>query len=592
MAVRYPQTGPEGEVMRNDPAQRGAQELRDVRKRSRRLYWTVGIFSAFANLLMLTGPLYMLQVYDRVLGSGSQETLVALSLLVVFLYSVMGILDFTRGRIMARVGAQFQEDLDRRVFDAVVRKSALAPDSTTNAGLADLESVQRLITSPVLMAAFDLPWTPIFFIGIFVFHPFLGYLALIGAGILIAIAIANQYLSRGAQVQAATAGQHASGMADQIRNEAEMVQAMGMRDATFTRWQKARSEALSAQVQATDVGGTFTSMTKTIRLFLQSAMLGLGAYLVLRNEMTPGAMIAGSILLGRALAPIEMGLNQWPVVQRGITGWRNVAALLGVVPPEDARTALPVPRAILVAKNLTVVPPGEKQASLKSITFRVEAGQAVGVIGPSGAGKSTLARTLTGVWRPAGGSVRLDGASLEHYGSETLGRHIGYLPQRVTLFDGTIAENIARLSDKPDSAKVVEAAKKAAAHEMILELPQGYDTLVQSGQMRLSGGQMQRIGLARALYDAPVILVLDEPNSNLDNVGSGALNQAIRTMKAAGNSVLIMAHRPAAIQECDTLLVLDNGINVAFGPKDEVLKGMVQNHQQITQPRKTAGGVT
>ncbi|MGB5862983.1 MAG: type I secretion system permease/ATPase [Sulfitobacter sp.] len=577
--------------MQNNPAQRGAQELRDVRKRSRRLYWTVGIFSAFANLLMLTGPLYMLQVYDRVLGSGSQETLVALSLLVVFLYSVMGILDFTRGRIMARVGAQFQEDLDRRVFDAVVRKSALAPDSTTNAGLADLESVQRLITSPVLMAAFDLPWTPIFFIGIFVFHPFLGYLALIGAGILIAIAISNQYLSRGAQVQAATAGQHASGMADQIRNEAEMVQAMGMRDATFTRWQKARSEALSAQVQATDVGGTFTSMTKTIRLFLQSAMLGLGAYLVLRNEMTPGAMIAGSILLGRALSPIEMGLNQWPVVQRGITGWRNVAALLGVVLPEDVRTALPVPRAILVAKNLTVVPPGEKQASLKSITFRVEAGQAVGVIGPSGAGKSTLARTLTGVWRPAGGSVRLDGASLQHYGSETLGRHIGYLPQRVTLFDGTIAENIARLSDKPDSAKVVDAAKKAAAHEMILELPQGYDTLVQSGQMRLSGGQMQRIGLARALYDAPVILVLDEPNSNLDNVGSRALNQAIRTMKAAGHSVLIMAHRPAAIQECDTLLVLDNGINVAFGPKDEVLKGMVQNHKHITQPRKAAGGV-
>lgn len=541
---------------------------------------------------MLTGPLYMLQVYDRVLGSGSEETLVALTLLVVFAYSVMGLLDYTRGRIMARVGARFQDDLDRRVFDAVVRKSAVAPDIKTNASLADLEAVQRTITSPVLMAAFDLPWTPIFFAAIFVFHVWLGYLALAGGAVLIVIAIANQYLSRGAQARAAIAGQQASGMSDQIRTEAEMVQAMGMRDAAFTRWQKARSEALAGQVRAADVGGTFTSMTKTIRLFLQSAMLGMGAYLVLQNELTPGAMIAGSILLGRALAPVEMGLNQWPVVQRGLTGWRNLVNLLGAVAPEPARTELPKPRAKLVAKNLTVVPPGEKQASLKSISFSVEPGQAVGVIGPSGAGKSTLARTLTGVWRPAGGSVRLDGAALEHYGSETLGRHIGYLPQRVSLFDGTIAQNIARLLDTPDDAKVVAAAKMAAAHEMILELTDGYDTMISAGQVRLSGGQMQRIGLARALYDDPVILVLDEPNSNLDNDGSQALNQAIRAMKASGRSVLIMAHRPEAIQECDTLLVLDGGIRMAFGPKDEVLKGMVKNHQEIQKSPKGTGGVT
>lgn len=578
--------------MQTDVIRRGREELRQIRKRSRALYWAVGIFSAFANLLMLTGPLYMLQVYDRVLGSGSEETLVALTLLVVFAYSVMGLLDYTRGRIMARVGARFQDDLDRRVFDAVVRKSAVAPDIKTNASLADLEAVQRTITSPVLMAAFDLPWTPIFFAAIFVFHVWLGYLALAGGAVLIVIAIANQYLSRGAQARAAIAGQQASGMSDQIRTEAEMVQAMGMRDAAFTRWQKARSEALAGQVRAADVGGTFTSMTKTIRLFLQSAMLGMGAYLVLLNELTPGAMIAGSILLGRALAPVEMGLNQWPVVQRGLTGWRNMVNLLGAVAPEPARTELPKPRAKLVAKNLTVVPPSEKQASLKSISFSVEPGQAVGVIGPSGAGKSTLARTLTGVWRPAGGSVRLDGAALEHYGTETLGRHIGYLPQRVSLFDGTIAQNIARLLDTPDDAKVVAAAKMAAAHEMILELIDGYDTMISAGQVRLSGGQMQRIGLARALYDDPVILVLDEPNSNLDNDGSQALNQAIRAMKASGRSVLIMAHRPAAIQECDTLLVLDGGVRMAFGPKDEVLKGMVKNHQEIQKSPKGTGVVT
>jgi len=578
--------------MRNDQVKQGRAELLDVRRKSRTLYWTVGLFSLFANLLMLTGPLYMLQVYDRVLGSGSVETLIALSVLVVFMYGIMGILDYTRGRIMARVGARFQDDLDRRVFDAVVRKSAVAPDVKTNAGLADLESVQRLITSPVLMAAFDLPWTPIFFAGIFIFHPMLGYLALVGAAVLILIAVANQLLSRGAQARAGQAGQAAGAMADQIRTEAEMVQAMGMRGAAFDRWQKARSVALESQVRATDVGGGFTSMTKTIRLFLQSAMLGLGAYLVLQNEMTPGAMIAGSILLGRALAPVEMALNQWPIVQRGMSAWENLAELLGAVPPEPARTALPKPRAYLAAKNLTVVPPGEKQASLKSVTFTVEPGQAIGVIGPSGAGKTTLARTLTGVWRPAGGSVRLDSAALEHYGTETLGRHIGYLPQRVQLFDGTIAQNIARLAEQPDDSKVVAAAKMAAAHEMILELPNGYDTLIQSGQVRLSGGQMQRIGLARALYDDPVIMVLDEPNSNLDNVGSKALNHAIREMKASGRSVLIMAHRPAAIQECDMLLVLDNGMRMAFGPKDEVMAGMVKNHKQIQKAPADSGGVS
>lgn len=578
--------------MRDEITQRGLAELRAVRKRSRALYWTVALFSLFANLLMLTGPMYMLQVYDRVLGSGSEETLIALSILVLFLYGVMGVLDHTRGRIMARVGARFQDALDRRVFDAVVRKSAIAPDTRTNANLADLEAVQRLLTSPVLMAFFDMPWTPIFFAAIFIFHPMLGWLAVCGAGVLIAITFANQILSRNAQAKAGMAGQTAGSIADQIRTEAEMVQAMGMRDAAFDRWQKARGEALESQIRATDVGGTFSSMTKTLRLFLQSAMLGLGAYLVLQGEMTPGAMIAGSILLGRALAPVEMALNQWPVVQRGRDGWQSLAALLGAVSPEPLRTALPKPAAKLVAKNLTVVPPGERQASLKSINFNVEPGQAVGVIGPSGAGKTTLARTLTGVWPPAGGYVRLDGAALDHYGAEVLGRHIGYLPQRVQLFDGTIAENIARLSPQPDDAKVIEAAKKAAAHEMILELPKGYDTQVSAGQIRLSGGQMQRIGLARALYDNPVILVLDEPNSNLDNVGSQALNHAIRSMKADGRSVLIMAHRPAAIQECDTLLVLDGGMRMAFGPKDEVLAGMVKNAKAIQSAPADAGGVT
>ena len=577
--------------MRNDMIQAGLTELRAARGQSKALYWTVALFSLFANLLMLTGPMYMLQVYDRVLGSRSEETLIALSLLVVVLYGVMGILDYTRRRIMARVGATFQESLDRRVFDAVVRKSAVAPDMRTQSGLADLESIQRFLTSPVLLAFFDLPWTPIFIVGIFMFHPMLGWLAVGGGLLLVLIALANQFLSRRPQLRAGQAGQAASVMSDQLRIEAEMVQSMGMRDAAFDRWQAARSTALGAQIQATDVSGGFASLTKTLRLFLQSAMLGLGAYLVLQNEMTPGAMIAGSILLGRALAPIESMLNQWPLVQRASKGWQALAELLGAVPPEHERTPLPKPKARLVAKALTVVPPNEKTAALRGLNFDLPPGHALGVIGPSGAGKSTLARCVTGVWRPAGGSIRLDAAALDQYDPSVLGDHIGYLPQRVQLFDGTIAENIARLSSQPDATNVVAAAKKADAHEMILELPDGYDTRINASQQRLSGGQIQRIGLARALYGDPVLLVLDEPNSNLDNEGNQALNAAIRAMKAAGQSIMIMAHRPAAIQECDLLLMLENGQRAAFGPKDEVLKSVVKNHQQINQAPSRAGGV-
>jgi PrtD family type I secretion system ABC transporter len=570
----------------------GGAELRAARGQSSGLYWVVALFSMFANLLMLTGPMYMLQVYDRVLGSKSYETLIALSLLVLFLYGIMGILDFTRGRIMARVGASFQSALDRRVFDAVIRKSAVAPDLQTQSGLNDLESIQRFITSPVLLAFFDLPWTPIFIAGIFLFHPMLGWMAIGGAVLLILITLLNQFLSRRPQQAAGIAGQQATTMSNQISEEAEMVQAMGMRDAAFTRWEKSRNIALTNQIKATDVSGGFSSLTKTLRLFLQSAMLGLGAYLVLQNEMTPGAMIAGSILLGRALAPVEMMLNQWALVQRAGKGWENLTELLGTVPAEQPRTPLPKPKARLIAKSLTVVPPGEKTAALRGLAFELLPGQALGVIGASGAGKSTLARAVTGVWRPAGGSLRLDAAALEHYEPSILGQHIGYLPQRIQLFDGTIAENIAKLADAPDAELVVQAAKAAAAHEMILELPNGYDTRVSAAQSRLSGGQMQRIGLARAMYGEPVIVVLDEPNSNLDNTGSEALNVAIRGIKARNGAVLIMAHRPAAIQECDVLMVLDKGAVTAFGPRDEVLRGTVKNHATLTNAPKNSGGVT
>ncbi|NDV52686.1 type I secretion system permease/ATPase [Yangia sp. PrR003] len=568
--------------MQNRVKDAGADELASVRKQSRPYYWFVGIFSFFVNLLMLTGPLYMLQVYDRVLGSRSEATLLALTALVVFLYGMMGILDYARGRVMARVAARFQAALDMRVFDAVIRRSAVKQDELAATGLKDLEAVQRFIGSPVLMALFDLPFTPLFIAGIFVFHAWLGYLAIFGGLILVVITLLNTTLSRNPTLKSNRAVLLAEQTSEQIRLDAETVQAMGMRGAAFNRWDKARSEALSGQISTNDLVGTFTTMTKSFRMLLQSAMLGLGAYLVLQNELTAGAMIAGSILMGRALAPIELAVGQWPLVTRARKGWDNLSELLGEMPQEPTRTALPKPRALLEVQQLTVVPPGEQQASLRLVSFDLRPGHAIGVIGSSGAGKSTLARAITGVWRPAGGRIRLDGATLDQY-DEDLGKHIGYLPQRVSLFDGTIAENIARLAETPDPQKIVEAAKKADAHEMILKLPKGYDTRVTATGGRLSGGQMQRIGLARAMYGDPVILVLDEPNSNLDNEGSEAVNAAIRRLKEEGKSVLIMAHRPAAIRECDQLLMLEHGARVAFGPKDEVLRSQVKNHEQITR---------
>jgi len=428
-------------------------------------------------------------------------------------------------------------------------------------------------------------------VGIFIFHPWLGYLAVGGAVVLIALALANQGATKRPLEIAAQTTMLAESMGQQVRHEGETIQSLGMRDAAFARWQQARGKSLETTIAAQDAGGTYSALIKTLRMFLQSAMLGLGALLVLEGWATGGVMIASSILLGRALAPIEQIVGQWAVIQRGREGWRNLSVLLGEVPEEQKRTALPRPKAQLELEQVTVVPPGEQQATLRMMSFKVEPGQAVGVIGTSGSGKSTLARAITGVWRVAAGKIRLDGAALDQYDPDILGKYIGYLPQRVTLFDGTIKDNIARLSPEPDDLEVVRAAKAAAAHEMILKLPDGYDTRVTANGGRLSGGQIQRIGLARALYGDPVIVVLDEPNSNLDNDGSIALNLAIKNLKEKGAAVLIMAHRPAAIQECDMLLMVEGGARRAFGPKDEILREMVANHRQIATTGQV-GGVT
>ncbi len=566
-------------------------ELLATKAANRGLLLSAFLFSVFVNLLMLTGPLYMLQVYDRVLSSRSVETLTALTGLVAFLYLLMGMLDYARGRVMARVGARFQALLDKRVFAAVLRSETGAPGrAAASSGLRDIEIVQRFYGSPAFLAMFDLPWTPLFLLAIFIFHPWLGVLALSGGVILVGVTILNQWRTRQPTVEASQLNQVADRMSDQMRDEAESIEALGMRGATFERWQSARGAALRATLEAGDRAGGFTSATKALRLFLQSAMLGAGAYLVLQGELSAGAMIAGSILLGRALAPVELAIGQWELIQRATRGWWNLSELLGAVPPDIPHTPLPRPAARLEGVQVTVVPPGEVHASLRMVSFLLPPGKAMGVIGPSGSGKTTLARAITGVWPCAGGKIRLDDAALDQYDPDVLGEHVGYLPQRIRLFDGTIGENIARLSPEPDPRKIVEAARKADAHAMILRLPDGYDTQIKAAASRLSGGQIQRIGLARALYGDPQLLVLDEPNSNLDNEGSEALNRAIRQIKAESRSVIIMAHRPAAIQECDLLLVLDGGVRRAFGPRDEVLKETVQNARQI-QTSKQLGGV-
>ena len=555
----------------------GDLELRAAWNQNCRPYWIVGLFSLFSNLMMLTGPIYMLQVYDRVLGSKSQETLVALSLLVVLLYGVMGVLDWSRGRIMTRVGARFQNALDEQVFAAVLQRSAKGADLHSQTGLRNIEAIRRFMAAPVFLACFDLPWAPIFLIGIFILHPMLGWLAVAGALVLVALTCLNQWFMHQSQSAAGVLRFQAGEIADQMRDEAEMICAMGMQEIVRQRWLKERKGALDHQTRTSDVTGGFSSLTKTLRLFLQSAMLGLGAYLVLENQMTAGGIIAGSILLGRALVPVETILNQWEVIQSAKAGWDGVGVLLSGAPVAPRRIELPCPNADLEARSLTVVRSGEKIAALRNVTFQVQTGQAIGVIGPSGSGKSTLAQAITGALQPVGGSLRLDAAALDQYDPTRLGEYVGYLPQRVRLFDGTISENIARL----DPEMEIRAAKSAAAHEMILELPDGYETRLRSAQSRLSGGQMQRIGLARAMCGEPPIVVLDEPNSNLDAIGTDALNAAIRTIKLRKGAVIVMAHRPAAIRECDLLLVLENGTPTAFGPRDEVLRKTVQNHHKM-----------
>jgi ATP-binding cassette subfamily C protein len=533
-------------------------------------------FSVFTNLLMLTGPIYMLQVYDRVLGSRSEETLVALTGLMAALYVFYGLIEYARGRVMARAGARLDSALAGPLFRAVVERAALWRREGKGT-IDDLDAVRGFFAAPVLLALCDMPWTPLFLAAIFVFHPLLGWCAVAGGAILIVATFLNQLLTR--RMTAVSAGHSVAArqIARQAEEGGELVQAQGMEPTLARRWLETRDAAITSGLRASDRMGWFGAFTKSFRLFLQSATLAVGAWLVLRGEMTAGGMIAASILLGRALAPIEIGISQWSAVQRARNGFRDIAALLAGTPGGELRTELPAPTARVEVRDLSVVLPTGDRPVLRHVSVDLRPGEAVGVIGRSGSGKTTLARSIVGLVSPAEGEVRLGGAKLGQYSSERLGTHIGYLPQETWLFDGTVAENIARMERNPDPAQVVAAARKALVHDVILSLPEGYDTRLCASGTPLSGGQKQRVALARALYGNPVLLVLDEPNSALDSEGSEALNAAVAAMKADGRCVVIMTHRPMALSACDRLLVLEGGRMAGYGPRDEVVRAMMQN---------------
>ena len=540
------------------------------------------VFSVFVNMLMLTGPLFMLQTYDRVLSSRSEETLVALLLLITGLFLMMGLLEYARGRVMARAGAKFQSILDTRVFEAVLRRSIAPADrAKPNTAARDLDACRQLLSGPAPFALFDIPWTPIFLLAIFLFSPWLALVAVVGMFVLIVLTFLNQWRSKRPNAESQMASAEAENLAENLRQNAEPIQALGMRSKGLSRWRSLRDKSLEKQIEASDTTASYTSGSKAIRFYLQSFMLAAGAYLVLQQLISPGMMIAGSILMGRALAPIEQAIGQWGLFQRATRGWHALSEILEKTPQEAPRTELPAPKGFVEAKQLAVVAPGDSAPVLRGITFKMEPGNALGVIGPSGAGKTTLAKVLTGIWPPAAGSIRIDGAALDQWPSDDLGKFIGYLPQEVGLLAGTVADNIARLDPQPDSQAIVSAAQRAGAHELLLSLSQGYDTDIGAGGQRLSGGQRQRVALARALYGDPPVLILDEPNANLDAQGEQALVDAIRDAKSRGRVVIIMAHRPSAIAACDYLLMIDKGVQVEFGPRDEVLKKRTRNYPQL-----------
>ncbi|GJE80290.1 type I secretion system permease/ATPase [Methylorubrum populi] len=537
----------------------------------------VAVMSGLVNILYLTGSFFMLEVYDRVIPSRSVPTLIGLAALALALYAFQGVLETIRGRILARIGAALDEALSGRVFDLVVR----APLKGANQGdgllpLRDLDQIRAFLSGSGPSAFFDLPWMPVYLLICFLFHPLIGVAALVGMAILAAITVLTDRASKGPTREATGHGMRRNALAESGRRNAEVLAAMGMQERLAARWALANREYMDAHQAVSDAGSGFGAGSKVFRMALQSGVLALGAWLVIHNEASAGIIIASSILVSRALAPAELTIANWKGFVAARQSWHRLSELLARMPQGERPHALPAPAETITVEAASIAPPGTPRLVVQDVSFGLRAGQGLGIIGPSASGKSSLVRALVGVWPPVRGKVRFDGAALDQWSSGDLGPHIGFLPQEVELFAGTVAENIARFEPGAPSEAVIAAAKAGGVHELILRLPDGYDTRIGEGGSGLSAGQRQRVGLARALYRDPFLVVLDEPNANLDSEGENALTQAILGVRQRGGICVVVAHRPSALAALDLILMMADGRAQAFGPKDEILKRVLR----------------
>lgn len=547
-------------------------ELTTALSSCRSAFIATAMFSGMSNVLMLTGALFMLEIYDRVLPSRSVPTLVALIAIATALYAALGVLDLIRGRILVRVGASLDEAISDRVYDALV----CLPLKAGNRGdglqaLRHLDNLRTFLSGMGPIAFFDLPWIPLYLVICFVFHPLIGVTALVGAIILCTLTLLTEVYTRDSSKQVIGLAVSRTSLAETSRRNAEALVAMGMSRRLGARWRATNRKFIAGQQQTSDVASGFASTSKVLRMVLQSAVLAVGAWLVINQQATAGIIIAGSILSARALAPVDLAIAHWKGFIAARQSWYALNQLLALFPRESAPLALPAPCTALTVDQACAAPPGTQRLVASNINFALNAGSGLGIIGPSGSGKSSLARLLVGVWQPARGKVCLDGATYDQWSSEALGQHIGYLPQDVELLTGTIAENIARFAGDAHAEDIIAAAKAAGVHELIVSMPEGYGTFIGEQGTSLSAGQAQRIALARALYGDPFLVVLDEPNSNLDAEGDEALTRAIVGVRSRKGIVVVVAHRPSAIAGLDLILAMNQGRQIEFGPKDETL---------------------
>lgn len=562
-------------------------EIKTVIMSLKRSFYFAGFVSLFINLLMLVPPMYMLQLYDRVMASRSQETLLMLTLIVIAMFAVMGILEFVRSRILIRVGNKIDAQMSTRLFDAMFALANRYPGKATSQPLSDLTQIRQFLTGTPLFAFFDTPWMPIYIGIMFLFHAWFGYFAIFAVIVAITLTLVNEKRTKKVLEDSNRSFQASQAFIQTSLRNSEIIEAMGMHANVRRRWYNRYLAFLKEQSHASDEAGLWTNASKTTRMLMQSMVLGLGGYLAIIGELTPGMMIAGSIIMGRALAPIDLMTSTWKQFTAARIGYKRLGELLAEFPEAVAPTPLPAPKGFIDLEGIIVVPPGAKAPSIRGVSMSIKAGEIVGIIGPSAAGKSSLARAMLGVWPCVNGKVRIDGAEISHYDRAVLGSYIGYLPQDIELFDGTISENIARY-EEPKPEMVVESAQVAGVHEMILQLPQGYDTPIGPGGIALSGGQRQRIGLARAIYNYPKIVVLDEPNSNLDDMGERALVVAIAELKKRGTTVILITHRPAILGITDKIAFMREGQLQLFGPRDEVLAALAPKPQPTLNDQQGA----